>query len=380
MKGRSAYVALLVAMVIVTVAKGGHELAVYPSYYPHEITIVTVAPQRAADLLREKKIQAYVGSKPRFTSALPDFVRTIDSLGSFVTVRVNPQSALMRKGPFACGVAAAVVRDMAGREAGLVFHPYPITPFHGDYLYHTDLADAAKARFSDTLDAAAMVSLANLKVKGTSELARSLVRPGWLTHAGTWDAEVETVRADDLSATSTVSLNGWLGPPWVRTGWYQAELLLANAAVGAARERAEADFKRLTAGNFHGLVERINLERDLMISLTADCGKIVAGYTVKREYFSAEFSAGLENIGYDSLVGLNSPMFLRTVKLKAFPWNGWLMLGINTRPAAAWNPIAGMTDKFGRLVWYALGDPALLPSPYDSGWMLNRVADVQPGQ
>jgi len=113
MKGRSAYVALLVAMVIVTVAKGGHELAVYPSYYPHEITIVTVAPQRAADLLREKKIHAYVGSKPRFTSALPDFVRTIDSLGSFVTVRVNPQSALMRKGPFACGVAAAVVRDMA---------------------------------------------------------------------------------------------------------------------------------------------------------------------------------------------------------------------------------------------------------------------------
>jgi hypothetical protein len=68
------------------------------------------------------------------------------------------------------------------------------------------------------------------------------------------------------------------------------------------------------------------------------------------------------------------------VKLKDFPWNGWLTLGINARPAAAWNPIAGMTDKFGRLMWYALGDPALLPSPYDSGWMLNRVADVQPGQ
>jgi hypothetical protein len=380
MKGRGACVALLVAMVIVTLAKGGHELAVYPSYYPHEITIVTIAPQRAADLLREKKIQAYIGSRPRFTSALPDFIHTIDSLGSFVTVRVNPQSALVRKGQSACRVAAAVVRGMAGREGGLVFHPYPVTPFHGDYLYHADLADAAKARFSGPSDAASTVFLANLKVKATSELARSLVRPGWLTHAGKWDAEVETIRADDLSATSTVSLNGWLGPPWVRTGWYQAELLLANAAVGAAKERADADFTRLTAGNFNGLVERINLERDLMISLTADCGKIVAGYTVKREYFSAEFSAGLENIGYDSLGGLNSPMFLRTVKLKDFPWNGWLMLGINARPAAAWNPIAGMTDKFGRLMWYAVGDPALLPSPYDSGWMLNRVADVQPGQ
>src|SRR5260370_35014686 len=113
MKGRSAYVVLLVAMVIVTVAKGGHELAIYPSYYPHEITIVTIGPQRAADLLREKKIQAYVGSGPRFTSALPDFIRTIDSLGSFGTVRLNPQSALIWKRQSASGVEPAVVSEMA---------------------------------------------------------------------------------------------------------------------------------------------------------------------------------------------------------------------------------------------------------------------------
>ncbi len=26
---------------------------------------------------------------------------------------------------------------------------------------------------------------------------------------------------------------------------------------------------------------------------------------------------------------------------------------------------------------FAVGDPALIPSPYDAGWMLNRIADVQ---
>ena len=92
---------------------------------------------------------------------------------------------------------------------------------------------------------------------------------------------------------------------------------------------------------------------------------------------NTEYSAGVENIGFDSLSGLNSAIFLRTVKLKDFPWNGWLSLGIDATSGAAWNPIAGFTDDFGRLMWSAVGDPALLPSPNDAGWMLNRISDVQ---
>ena len=65
-----------------------------------------------------------------------------------------------------------------------------------------------------------------------------------------------------------------------------------------------------------------------MRRLTAGCRAMVAGYTVKREHFNASFSDGIENIAYDALEGLNSPMFMRTVKLKDFPWNGWLKLGL----------------------------------------------------
>ena len=64
------------------------------------------------------------------------------------------------------------------------------------------------------------------------------------------------------------------------------------------------------------------------------------------------------------------------MKLKDFPWDGWLQLGIDARPQAAWNPIAGFNDDFGRLMWFAISDPAVLPSPYDANWMFNCFSDV----
>ena len=65
------------------------------------------------------------------------------------------------------------------------------------------------------------------------------------------------------------------------------------------------------------------------------------------------------------------------MKLKDFPWNGWLRVATGTRPAAAWNPIAGFTDEAGAFMWSALGDAAMLPEPYGVGWLPNRVRAVE---
>ena len=67
---------------------------------------------------------------------------------------------------------------------------------------------------------------------------------------------------------------------------------------------------------------------------------------------------------------------MRTVKLKDFPWNGWLRVGIDGEAKAAWNPVAGFTDAVGRLVWSTVGDDAYLPVPYNSRWVQNRVEVV----
>ena len=374
-KPLSLLAALAATLAIATLARGGHELPMYPSYYPHEIAIETIPPERAAPLLLENKIQAYLGPQPRFSGDVPTSIHAVESLGSFVIVQRNPAAPAPTDAASACAAVETIVGDIAGKQ-GFVFHPYPITPFHGDYLYYADLAEAAKARF---LRARARTSAApaNLRVKAGGAL-QHLIRPEWIAQGPEWDVAVEEVGAEDLVASSMTSVNGWLGPSWVKAGWFHAERILADAIEdGDTRARVDAMVGRLETSDYRNAVERINLQRDLVTTLTSSCRKLVVGYTVKRQYFSVEFTDGIENIGFDSIEGLNSPMFIRTVKLKNFPWNGWLMLGIDKAPNAAWNPIAGFSDGFGRLLWSAVGDPALVPAPYDSGWMLNRLSDVQ---
>ena len=368
MKRLAATLFILGTAAIVTVARGGHELPIYPSFYPHEIEIKSLAPEEAAQPLRDGKIQAYVGSGLSFAGVPPADIRAIESLGSFIVVHVNPASARAQDDASACAVVRTVMQALAA-QGDFIAHPYPVTPFHGDYLHHADLAAAAMARFS-----LAEAPVDGLKILAYGRLAQR--HPDWSAHGQDWDALVMEVDVGKLVASAMFSLNGWLAPPWVRKGWFHAELLLADSA---SEPKQRIDSGRLKAGDFRSPVERINLERDLVTLLTGNCRKIVTGYTVKREYVNVEFSAGIENIGYDSLTGLHSPMFIRTVKLKDFPWNGWLALGIGGKPAAAWNPIGGMVDPFGRLLGFTVGDPALLPSPYEAGWMLNRIADLPPG-
>jgi hypothetical protein len=370
---RRALILMTATLLVSPVVRSGHEQSVYPSYYPHEIEIAAMAPPRAAELMRAGKLHAYVGGVPQFDSPPPDRVGTVESLGSFVIVRLNPDSPITKDGASACAAGAGIVRDAGERGGGLIVHPYPVTPLHGDYLEHADRAEGARQRLL-----AAPSRPGDLKVRAAGNLARSLVRPEWLTEGTQWDAAIEEVSASALVAESMVALNGWLGPRWVRTGWYQAYRLLRTSMTGTVlKQELDSLVERLQTTAYEGTAERINLERELVRLLLSGCRAMVAGYTVRREYFNAEFSAGIENLSFDALEGFASPMFLRTVKLKDFPWNGWLQLGLEGRPVSAWNPIGGFTDDFGRLMWFAVGDAAAIPSPYDATWTLNRISEVE---
>jgi len=376
---RRALIMTGAVLLLAPVARSGHEQPVYPSYYPHEIEIAAVAPQTAAELLGKGKLHAYVGGVPGFTAAPGKDIAAVPSLGTFVVVKISPTSALAKDEASACGLVAAVVRALAARGGDAVAHPYPVTPLHGDYLHHADLAEAAKARFGAAAPAnVPPASQVNLKVRAEGALATGLVPPQWRTDRADWDAVVGEVDAGRLVASETTVVNGWMGPRWARSGWFHAHRLLADTIADAeARRRLEVDVARLQAGDAADSTERANLERDLVRRLTAGCRGAVAGFTLRQEYFNVSFSDGIENIAYDALEGLNAPMFLRTVKLKDFPWNGWLKLGTAAPATAAWNPAGGFTDAFGRLMWAAIGDPAAIPSPYDHAWVLNRISEVE---
>jgi hypothetical protein len=310
------------ALAFLASAHAGHEFPFYPSFYPQEITVETLDANVAAERFAKGSLHAYAGS----LKSDPPKTAAVTSLGGYVVATAEPG---------ACAAAGALRHAL---PAGAVWHPYPVTPFHGDYLHHADRAEAARA-------AATMKK-------------RTL-------------AKVEIVTTDALIGRAGARYGRWSGPPWLRQGWFHAHLLLAPAKPDARIENA---VRRLMRGEHRSLEERIELERGLVAALQGGCEHAVIGYTLRREHYATEYSAGVENVGTDALEGMAAPIFPRTVKLRDFPWNGWLAVAAPAPPSSPWNPLRGFGDAFGRLVWSALADPAFLPAPHGGGWIENRVS------
>jgi len=356
-----------------TPARADHAVEFLPSYYPHEIRIEAIDPGSAAKRFSNNSIQAYVGGNPFTTRATPVTLGHVESLRSYLVVTLNPGLGRFRDLNARCAAARTLVRRVAVEKGDYVFHPYPVTPYHPDYLQHFDLIESAKKPYE--LGSSQSAPLLDFKVRAKGRLAQTLVRPSERGSEKDWGATIEEIGTDEILSPSWRSVNGWLEPPWIKEGWFSTYLLLAGTLRDQAEKRAaDAIYKRLVTGDYEGEIEHLNLERRLVSALVGGCERMVVGYTVRREYFNAsDYSEGLENITYDSQMGLNSPIFLRTVKLKDFLWNGWLRLGVEGKMGAAWNPISGFGDSAGRLIWSAVGDPAELPHPYNSTWVSNRV-------
>jgi hypothetical protein len=344
----------------------GHQVGHYPSFYPHEIIIETVDPVAAAKRLSDETLHAYVGAAPDFAGLMPGHVHAVKSLGSFLVLSFG---ARFPSADARCAAARDFLAMLSKEKiAGFVFHPYPVTPYHADYLHHLDRADAARETIGRGSAAAS-----SLKVGAKGPLAEKIVQARWGLAAAGADVVLEDVPAVDLVAATAVRLNGWSGPPLEKEGWFQAYQLLAPALDGRVRQAADESYERLIRGEVLDLTEHANLERQLIAALVGDCRRLVVGYAPREEFVDDRYPMGIENIAFDSFSGLNSPVFIRTAKLKEYPWNGELRLGVRQRANAAWNPVAGFSDATGKLIWSAIGDPALIHVPFNASWMPNRV-------
>ncbi len=372
---------VLLASVLMTWSLGvpalyaDHALEFYPSYYPHEIRIDTVDPGSAAALLSKHAIHAYVGEAAFGAEAAPAEMRTVESLGSYLVVTFNTASPAWRDRATRCARGGELVAALASGKADSAFvvHPYPVTPFHADYLQQFDLADSARKAVASRERTISQRPAMKLLVKG--KVAGAMVPSEWRTSGSEWDATVEDIGVEELVAPIRISLNGWLGPPWIKEGWFQAYRLLEQRVTDQeVRRSAESLYRDLVTGVPDGAVARYNAERKLVSLLLGGCERIVVGYTVRREYYnSSDYADGVENIAADSQDGFVAPIFIRTVKLKDFLWNGWLRLGVEGQPQAAWNPLGGFNDAAGRLIWAAVGDPAEFLAPGSATWVPNRV-------
>ncbi len=347
----------------------GHQVGHYPSYYPDEIRIDAVDPAAAAKGLADATLHAYVGAAPSFAGPVPEHAKAVKSLGAFLVLSFDTASARFASADARCAAARGILAGLSQEKSGgFVFHPYPLTPFHADYLHHLDRIEAAKSTLGGGVSTPAAT-----KVSAKGQLAETIVRARWDLGGNAGDIVLEAVPVEDLLAGAGVQLDGWSGPPWIKEGWFHAYRLLAAGLDSTEREAVDRDYEQLVRGQARSFAEHADLERHLVAALTSKCQRMVVGYTLREEYFNDNYPEGIENVAYDSLGGLNAPVFIRTAKLKDYPWNGKLHLGVRDPPEAAWNPVAGFTDPMGRLIWSAVGDPAMIPFPSNASWMPNRV-------
>src|SRR5205823_4636355 len=170
-----------------------------------------------------------------------------------------------------CAAAARLAPALATAKGEYVFHPYPVTPYHGDYLHHADLVVAAKARA-----ARAGAAGSALRRRVPPGLAALPADPAWRSADGEWDATLEEVDLGGLVHEVTTRLNGWIGPPWLKEGWFQAHTLYARGVSDATSAGAiEETFTRRVHGGYASDVERLNLERRLVSLLTRGCERVV---------------------------------------------------------------------------------------------------------
>ena len=169
------------------------------------------------------------------------------SLGSFLVLAFNGAAPAFASAESRCAVARGILATLREEQAaGFVFHPYPVTPYHADYLHHLDRIEAARSALvgGDIIPAA-------LKVRASGRVAEALVRARWTLASDEADVSLTQVSVAELIAAAGTLLNDGLGPPWVKEGWFQAHRLLTSpSTVGPPQTVDEIgqDYARLMRG------------------------------------------------------------------------------------------------------------------------------------
>ena len=145
-RGAAATVLAVAAIVASGQGGAGHSVGHFPSYYPDEIRIDVIEPEAAAAGLADKTLHAYLGATPKLAEPVPDHVKSAKSLGAFLVLSFDPASKRFASAGERCSAARGLMAELSTAKAGgFIFHPYPLTPYHADYLHHLDRIEAAKA-------------------------------------------------------------------------------------------------------------------------------------------------------------------------------------------------------------------------------------------
>ena len=117
------------------------------------------------------------------------------SLGSFLVLAFDGAAPAFASPERRCAAARGMMTALREEpSAGFVFHPYPVTPYHADYLHHLDrIEDARSALAGATVPG-------GLKVRARGQVAEALVGAHWTLASDAADVSLSEVPVAELIA------------------------------------------------------------------------------------------------------------------------------------------------------------------------------------
>ena len=95
------------------------------------------------------------------------------SLGSFWLLSFDETSSRFPTAEARCAAARGVMAALSEVKAdGFVFHPYPVTPYHADYLHHLDRIEAIRAALGAPPDRTALPRVGAKGVRARAVVGR----------------------------------------------------------------------------------------------------------------------------------------------------------------------------------------------------------------
>lgn len=409
---------LLTPLMLVQVALAGHENPFQFSFYPHEIRFFKAKPDEVTNLIYEttdtpvvKGLHIYLEplsyeENKQITSSKN--IKSLKAIDKIYTILINIPSE--RTNPLSLyEFRRSILRYLVDREeiskniAGSEPLFIPITRFHAEYRYVVNIDNEIRSRwkYSENLLRQSInkylevsgavyqdgkitirnkqVSLSIYSPKNdeialaiSSYIKEKLENIGFKIHTLDYKKEEADILINiydyqNLTFYNLRNINGiYVGFEQYK-GIFLASIIYHNIATQhdelfKASSLSEQEYASLLQNFIKEGIEKSN-EQPILLTYS---------YYV----YNDDFDQGIENMVRSPLTGPLTDVFYRTVKLRLFPWNGWLLVGLNTDKQTYYNPILGFDDAWGKHLWMAMSDSAVVFQPYNTSVEPNRVVWV----
>lgn len=380
------YAAFFIAFTLVfpqfyaNIGLAGHENVQYQSYYPHEIRFLQVDNlDSALKLMRNTTTSGRVQglhlymemSKKEEVSGITS-VKFLEQITKIYYLKFSEfnqhlkNKTLRTALSYGCINRVELAKEMKTNPLFI-----PLLPQHRETSYVKDFEEMLKTVNCGNVSH----KLGNLKVGFTpaeEAVAEKIV--GQIKHNAGSNINVEKVRDSDAwdILVAGVDVPGYVFSKlkYINGVFYGTDsfdgitfirdLFLAGKNITEQRIKNEADlflYTRLLVSDWY----ENSFTHPLM-------------YDLQYYVYNDDYDEGLHNMAWSPLVGFLEPSaFFRTVKIKLFPWNGWLLVGSPSVDKCRFNPFLVPGDATCYGLWSVLSDPAFVLNPYNLTFEPNRV-------